>query len=89
METPTTTKRISEGGRVRLSVQHGDDLQFYDLLYPQMPSEELERSLMEATKAFARSFSQSIKQCHEQNLRGRKQWLLGKNLNRWLMSKLH
>jgi hypothetical protein len=55
-----TTRKI-EGGSVRLSIACGEELRIYDLLYPSMHGEALERALRKAAKAFARSFSRDIK----------------------------
>lgn len=67
MKTRTKTKKIkiSEGGRVRLSVQHEDEMRFYDLLYPQMQSTELERALAKAVSAYAHSFVRSVRKRQE------------------------
>ncbi len=55
-----TTRKI-EGGSVRLSIACGEELRIYDLLYPTMHGEALERALRKAAKAYARSFNRDLK----------------------------
>jgi hypothetical protein len=57
----TLPSKVAEGGSVRLSVACGEELHIYDLLYPPMQGEALERALHKATKAFAQSFSRDLK----------------------------
>ncbi len=55
-------KKKKTSSRVRLCVEANGDVRFYDLTYPRLSEERLERVLTESLKAFAQTFNKAAKE---------------------------